>query len=248
MFALSHVYISTKVTGRKSDLLVFGSVLPDIATTSKGELARDEIHYSPMKFFNFVKSKHGDLLDLAIGVRLHSNVNKGADFYSDDTKTGYAKLEGKKINADVSRLLGVGEDKISLGAAHNFIEGAVDLNLIDSHPHLLSIYKHSVEHCDLQKITECLSEYLKKDKNLILKEVKHFIDFLSPEHLSSPELMTKGIAVPLIDLRLGKKVDFQETLEILKKAESLTKETYLDFLNKTVRQMRIDFSGLTFHS
>lgn len=244
MLPLSHTYVSIKVAERKSDLLVFGSTLPDIATTSKGELTREEIHYSPVKFLNFVKANQSDLLDLAIGVRLHSHVDKGADFYSDDTETGYAKLEGKKINTEAAKLLGVEEGEASLIAAHNFIEGAVDLNLVDSHPRLLLIYKHSLENCDLEKITACLSEYLKKDRKLVLKEIKHFINFLSPEHLSSPKALTESIVLPLIELRYDKKVDLLKALKVLNRAKSLTKESYLDFLNRAIKRMRVDFADL----
>ena len=104
MFALSHIYVSTKVLNRTSNLLVFGSISPDVAWFTKSHIGAKDIHGNPKKFFDFIKLNYPDLIDLAIGVRLHSNIDKGADYYSDDNKTGFAKIEGKKIQYDVSKL------------------------------------------------------------------------------------------------------------------------------------------------
>ena len=129
MFPLSHIYISTKVTGRSSPLLVIGSVLPDLATiSSEGYLIGEKIHNSPMEFFAFVDSKYNNLVSLAIGVVLHSQVGRGADFYSDDEKVGYAVAEGKKVTADVAKLLNMDEGETSY---LDFIKGVIENMKID---------------------------------------------------------------------------------------------------------------------
>lgn len=244
MFPLAHIYVSTEVTGKKSDLLVFGSILPDISVTSKNELGKDEIHYSPVRFLNFIELEYRDLYDLAVGVKLHSNINKGADFYSDDNSFGYAKTKGRQIKGEVVRFLGVSGEKKSLILAHSFIEATVDLNLKDSHPHLISIYEHSITNCNLQRITTCLSEYLNKDRKLIYAELRNLVKTLNPQHFSSSKTLVERLVIPLIELRFGKKATPKKAYDIINKAKSLTRRTYLDFLENTVKKMRISFPEL----
>lgn len=246
MFAISHTYISTKVTGRSSPLLVVGSILPDLATiSSEGDLIREKIHNSPMEFFTFVDSKYNNLVDLAIGVRLHSQVGRGADFYSDDEKVGYAIIEGGKVDANVAKLLNIEEGEISLVLAHNFIEAAVDLNLLESHPHLLAVYKQSIKQSNLQEMAFCLSGYLEKEEALIYGELKRFVDFVNPKHFLSAEAIVDGIFLPFIKLKFGKDVDREKTVAIVHKAKTITKNTYLGFLERVVENMKTDFADLT---
>ena len=197
-----------------------------------------------MEFFAFANSKYPDLIDLATGVRLHSQVGKGADFYSDDEKVGYAVVEGRKVNADVAKLLNIAEGKASLVLAHNFIEAAVDLNLLGSHPHLLMIYKQSIEQSNLQEIAFCLSAYLGKEKAFIYNELKKFVEFANPKHFSSAESVVDGIFLPFIKFKFGKEVDRDKTIAIVHKAKNITKSTYLGFLEKVVENMKADFADL----
>lgn len=244
MLPLSHTYVSTKVTGRKDSLLIFGSVLPDIATTSKGEVGRDKIHYSPKEFYEFVKAKFPGLLDLAVGVRLHSNVDKGADYYSDDTEIGFAKIEGEKITKDVGKLLEMDDEKINLVLAHNFIETGVDLNLRETCPEVFDLYARSLKEIDLKLVAVCLSEYLGLGKGLVLKELGNFVEFLSPDHFLSVGNAAKGAVLPLIELRFGKRVDLKEAERILTTAKEITKNNFLDYLDHAVEKMKIDFADL----
>ncbi len=244
MGPLSHIYVSTKVTGRNTPLLIFGSILPDIATTSRQEIGGDKIHYSPKEFYHFVQKRFPNLLDLAVGVRLHSNIDKGADYYSDEAGIGFAVIEGKKIAQDVKKLLRTEDERVGLGLAHNFIEEGVDLNLKDSHPEIFNTYSDSLNKLERPSIVNCLSEYLNLPKESIQKELQFFIDFLSPEHLSSVEQVVEGALIPLVELRFGKKVDSVLAKQILLMAKEITKDKYLDFLGNTVAKIKNDFAIL----
>jgi len=138
MFPLSHIFVSTVTTKRKDPLLVFGSVLPDVSWTSKSEIGRDQIHYAPRELYEYISKNKPELIDLALGVKLHSNVDKGADYYSDDTETGFAKVEGRKIEDDVARMLNEEKGERTLGTAHSFIEASVDILLNRAKPEILS--------------------------------------------------------------------------------------------------------------
>ena len=240
MLPLAHTYVSTKATGKTTPLLIFGSILPDIATVSSQHFDRDKIHNSPRELFEFIKSNYPDLLDLALGVRLHSQIDKGADFYTDDWDIGYAYLNGKNISNDVADMLGLPNGKISAVLAHNFIELAIDLHLYQNQIEIWNTYKRGLEEItkNFSEISQCLGSYLELDANIIIQELNGLIIFYSPDKFISKEsAITKG-TLPLIKLRLNKDVSKEKALAILNKALEITKSTYQQFLDNTVTEVR----------
>jgi hypothetical protein len=244
MFALSHIYVSTQVTGRKNKLLVFGSILPDISWSSKSEIGRDKIHYAPREFYNFVNSNFPEFKELALGVKLHSNIDKGADYYSDDEKIGFAKVEGKKIEKNVAELLGIEIGRETLQLSHSFIEASVDINLKEHSPYILDIYKNAMNEINLKEINVCLTEYLKLPEKVVFKELINFVNYLNPKNFISEKTLMKNIALPVIQARYNKEVDQEKVFKIFKKAKSITKNNFLNFLDNAVAQIKIDFADI----
>jgi hypothetical protein len=240
MLSLAHIYIATKVTKKKTPLFVFGSVLPDVSWTSESEIGRDQIHYAPQKIYGYITENYPDLLDLALGIRLHSGVDKGADYYSDDFETGFAFVEGRKIEKEIAQMLGEQENKSTLVLAHNFIETAADMDLNQEHPEILALYKESVENIDLVRISSCLGGYLDLDNRIVLDEINRFLDFLGPKTYSSSENLFKKLIL-LIKVRKGKEVDSVIAFEILRKAEKIMEDKYLHYLNNAVKNIKRDF-------
>lgn len=240
MLPLSHTYVSTKVTGKKGPLLVFGSVLPDMAWISLKGKAFEMIHHSPKDFYSFLVSRAPDLVDLAIGVRLHSNIDRGADFYSDDNKVGFAVVEGKKIQSEAGKLLKTDDVRLSLVLAHNFIEAGVDLNLLERYPEILNTYKFGLS-VDLDVVSGCVAEYLCLDMAIVREELGNFVESLSPMNLSSEKNMVNGVLLPIVKIIFKKQVDAGAAQEVLAKAKEITKNTAISFLDGAVREMRKDF-------
>lgn len=239
MGPITHLFISIKTTGKKDNLLLLGSVFPDINTTSLGKIDRLKIHDSPDLFYDFVKLNYPNLLNFALGYKLHSPVNQGADFYSDDEVSGYAKVEGKQISADVANLLNIPESHTSLVLAHNFIEFALDLHLLEDYPNLMPLYQSSLEKKYLDQLLPCLSEYLNLSENEINKEFLNFKKLLAPKNYLSQELIAKKIILPLIKLIFKKDVDYNETLKIMAKAFKITDTGYKKFLDKTIQKIKV---------
>lgn len=243
MLPLSHIYVSTKVTKRKSPLLVFGSVLPDVSWTSTNEIGRDQIHYAPKELYEYVVKNCSQLMDLALGVRLHSNIDRGADYYSDDLEIGFAKVEGRKIEDETANLLGEEKSEKSLVFAHNFIEASVDILLNESRPEILELYRKSVESIDLDEISLCLSKYLHLDKEVVSSEIGRFLNFVGPVAYVSKESLVDRMLV-LVKQRRGKDVDRDGTEKILQKAVELMRDKYQGYLDNTIENMQKDFSTL----
>jgi len=237
MFPLSHIYVSTKVTGRQSPLLIFGSVLPDIATTSRNSIGRDKIHYAPNEFRQFVNSIFPELSDLAIGVDLHSHINQGADFYSDNSEIGFAYIFGRKMVRDVMSLLGIDDEPKSLVLAHNLIEAGVDINLNTDHSEVLTLWRNSLKEMDIKKVISCLSSYLSLPADQLESEINFFVDFLGPDSLISVETIVDRIALPLVSMRYGKVIDRNQTISILNTARDLTASDYMKLLDNAVSEI-----------
>jgi len=243
MFVLSHLYVSRGVIGQTSDLLALGSVLPDISSLVPDKFSRGDIHESPGKIYDFIKSKYPNLVDLAIGINLHCLRSKGADYYSDDDKTGYARIEGRRIETEVARLLRIAKSHTSFILAHNFIEAGIDLNLLGSHPELITWYQKAIK-TDRRPIIDCLSEYSQKDSATVEKALQTFFSILSPDNLRSTENITKNIIGKLIEIRLRITVNENQSRSILEKAKAIVHPNYLTFLDNVVQKMKSDFTEL----
>jgi hypothetical protein len=242
MMPLSHVYVSTQVTGRKNPLLIFGSVLPDISFAPNAVIKRSELHDNPVKFLEFVKSHYPELSDLAVGVRLHSGIDKGADFYSDDAETGFALREGKKIIDEVALMLETEADTSALILSHNFIEAGVDLNLAKQDPDLVSQFLSVPEQLDISLISKCLGEYLHIEKNIIEEQLVKFIPFILG--VGETTKMADRIFSPLIQIRYNKTAPVAEISKIIDHSIELTSDSYSKWLQEAIVNMKNNFAGM----
>jgi len=246
MLPLAHTYISTRATEMETPLLILGSILPDIATTSRQQIDRERIHNNPNEFEAFVKEKYPQFSDLSLGVRLHSQANGGVDFYSDDLTVGYAKLEGAKISKDVADLLGIEKGDISLLIAHNFIEMAVDLHICQNQRDIWELYSKTLDlvKVDFNQIANCLADYLKADPTEMLKELGVLVNVLGPDKMVSIAAAVDKGAVPMLESRFNKKLDRTKIVEITTKALDITAPTYKDFLDNTVVLVKQNILGI----
>jgi len=245
MLPLSHTYVSTKATNRRTPLLILGSILPDIATTSEQQIGRDQIHNSPKEFANFIEQNYSNLSDLGLGVRLHSQIDGGADFYSDDTNVGYAVLEGAKISEDVASLLEIPDGNVSLVLAHNFIEMAVDLYLYQNQREVWNIYNSGIKDVKtkMPQVAKCISSYMNLDKSVVSNEISNMINFLHPNNFCSIKNAVEKIALPLIKLKFKKEVSIDKALKITEKSLDITKSTYLSYLDNAVIGVKTNILG-----
>jgi len=168
---------------------------------------------------------------------------RGADYYSDDKEIGFAYGEGAKIEPEVSRLLRGEGDKKSLVLAHNFVEAAVDLNLLDDSPEILRLYKNSIKKVDFESVSMCLANYLKLDKEIVQSEIKKFLNLIGPKAYASEKIMVGRITL-LISKRMGVEVDNNDVSRILKKTKELMKDKYQGYLTEAIEKISSDFAEL----
>lgn len=244
MLPLSHVYVSTQVTGRETPLLILGSVLPDVSWNPGSMITRDKIHDAPNEFYEYISTNKKHLLDLAIGVRLHTHIDKGADFYSDGLNyDGFAYIEGAKLEPDIVKMLGQ-SSIMSKVLSHNFIEAGIDLLLLENKPHLLEIYKKSVDNVNVEEIAEDLSNHLDLDPSIISSEINEFLEFFGPKAYTTEENFVTGSA-HLVNKRTAHETKHEEVATILNSSKEIMKNKYENLLNNAIEKMRVDFSEFT---
>lgn len=244
MFAISHSYIATKVLGRKSDLLIFGGVLPDIRMVVDDDSPLGEFHGMAREFYDFVIVKYPNLADLAMGVRLHCGEDRGADYYSDDWDEGYAVVNGREIQHEVGNLI-EDWDTDSLVLAHNLVEAALEIKIQQYDPEIGKIYAKALENCDMEMIAKCLADFLKMEPSEVSKNLEDLKNYFGLEHLSNVEHFAKDIFVPGINKRYKKEIKEPEKIvELITKSEKLIKDSYVEYFEDAIIQVRNNFKDL----
>lgn len=242
MFPISHTYIASKVLGRRSDLLVLGSMLPDIRVISRDNSPLDNLHRQPKEFFDFLQDEFSDFYDLGLGVRLHCAQDKGADYYSDDREVGYALKEGRKILPDVGELIN-DYDKNGLVLAHNFIEAALDLK-INNRDGIGKYYGEALETIDYKDIARVLAKYFQMSGVEVCDELIKFVSHFSVKNLSSPQGFATTFLPPMRKRYHVEDVDIQAVEKLIIKSEDLIDSSYEDYFTNTIDCMKQDWRYL----
>jgi hypothetical protein len=240
MLPLVHIYTATKVAKKKTPLLVIGSVLPDMVWIDRKSFPPEKLHDNIDEFYIYIKENHTEMLDLALGMKLHSN-KVGADYYSHVYKGGYSYTKGKPLIPELTKLVRSNDEKKISDLSHNFIEAALDVNMLKIEPSILNLYKSSVDKIKLDEISQTISEYIKIDYKKVYRTAQMLFDVVRPQNLASDELIAKEILPKMIRLSFGKDVETEELLRIIRKALLITENDYEDLFEEMISGMRKDF-------
>lgn len=242
MCPLTHIYIATKVSERENPLLVIGSVLPDFVWMSR-RLPSDKLHDNPIDFYEFIKFRDNEMLDLALGMLLHSNA-KGADYYSHFHEGGYAMTKGKNLIKDLVNLFNFKDEKLNLYKAHNFIEAALDIHLLKNNKYLPNLYKEDLRSIDIEKIARLIHEFTNFDIKLIKKDLALFFKIFGPDSVSSEKAFVSNFFPPILEIAFRQKASNAEIQHILTKAKKLTEGDWEELIDMIILRMKKDFAGL----
>lgn len=233
MFHHTHAYIASKLYKSENDLLLVGSILPDIAVTKiiawEGGLHGTE---SVQSFFKFIQNKYPQFLDLYKGILAHNILD---DFtHKDYGATGYAYQNNKELVKLVSKYYAL-DDASARGKAHNYIESGVDILLLQENPSIQLKLKKALRSIDQRELAELLSEYFASDKNEVINAISFFFDLFTKynfEKLDNWAEFWRDLA-QLLSL---KKIEEKERKSLLDMSVEVTKNTYEDFLNYALSQ------------
>lgn len=178
MFHHAHSYIAARLYSEEPLVLV-GSMLPDIAVTKiipwqEGGLHGEEAN---KKFRKYIEEKYPEYIDLANGINAH-NILDDTSHLEYHGEPGYAFQNNKKITELISEAYELPEDNAK-GKAHNYIESAVDIMLLNKIPEVQTKLRLAVNQIDRNKLAEVLAEYFTLEVEDVLKAINQFLDLFT---------------------------------------------------------------------
>lgn len=126
--------------------------------------------------------------------------------------------------------------------AHNFIEGGLDLNLVQHQPEILALYRSAIKISYSFEIIKCLAGYFAVPAETVSWALHQLNRMIGSANFSSLSVLARDTVVPLIKIRLKKEVDVTATQALLAKGVAITADSYLGFLDRVVDDMRRDFA------
>lgn len=230
MFAQAHVYFANEITKSKDPNLLFASIFPDVAWISRGKIDRNKIH-SEYAYSLKLDSKFSPIVE---GLRYHLAL----DHFTHDYKGGYAFKSASEIDVEVADLLKIEKGRDSLLMAHNYIEAALELCLVDKFPQVLDLYRDMMSKADKKLFIEYSSKYLDVTEKVADKVISSYIKEVSPQRMSSFKGLSEYMLPNLVGLKFSKEVDIEKSRKILKKAVEIITPTYIDFLNHAINSTK----------
>ena len=234
MFHYTHSYIAARLYKSQSDLLLVGSIIPDLAVMGiikwQGGLHGGE---AVKNFSQFIQG-HPDYLDLYRGVLAHNILD---DFTHIDYKgeIGYAFQNNQELADLIGKYYELNDDKWSIGKAHNFIESAVDILLLNEDPTAQDKLKKAIKTVNRKKLSELFSDYFNIDKSEFLESISQFFDLFTKYDFTKEENWVL-FWEDLEKLMSLKDIGSQKRKELLDKSISIVKNTYKDFLNYSLAE------------
>jgi hypothetical protein len=230
MFHHAHAYVATKIYQADDQLLILGSFLPDLAVMGiikwEGGLHGKE---SSADFAKFIL-EYPAYVSLFKGVLAH-NVLDDLSHLEYHTKPGYAFQNTQELAELVMKFYGLDEEGAK-AKAHNFIEMAVDIKLLQDHPEIQSLIKKSIKEPDREELSKLLGTYFKIDAIQFETTLSEYWTLFTKYDFSKAEnwALFWGDLEPLLSL---KNIGNEKRKELLEVALSIVKNTYQDFLAYT---------------
>lgn len=191
MKLLGHAWVAINayLQGNKK-LLILGSILPEIMYYTKDHpFEFQEIHEGGDKVYRYLRDRSPEFADLGIGMLAHS-VKAGADKYNFDGSLmllGYDGDEVDKLRSKLSEVLGITYDTAKI-RAHNILELAIDLKIIQEHPDFVRDFNEAVADINVrEKIVEILSNCFQKPREAVSKRVNELLDKVKPVYFNTAE-------------------------------------------------------------
>ena len=137
MFPIVHHYADTLLNPATDALMIYGGLFPDLA--SSAGLTRNFAHACGPAFYAWAKKNAPEALPMARAVLCHGTVPPGLDHYADESwgegPKGWCFQRGARYMEGVRRATPLAENYI-LWKAHNFIEMALEMDVLARHPGL----------------------------------------------------------------------------------------------------------------
>lgn len=233
MFHNTHTYFASKLCKSHDNLLLLGSILPDIAVTGiikwEGGLHGQE---SLDNLSRFIKRRPA-YLNLYKGIHTHNIID---DFAHTNYigGTGYAYQNNEELVKLVAEYYDL-DKKGAQGKAHNYIESGVDILLLQEYPHIPNQIKRAIQRTDEKELSRFLGSYFNIDKNRFLDALLQFFDQFTKYDLTKEDNWNL-LWADLENLLSLKNIGNQKRKQLIQKSITVVKNTYHDFLKYSLEE------------
>lgn len=157
MYPHTHIYLTKLITGSSNELLLLGSVIPDLIQEGLMPQGFDRQVVELMRFF---KEKEPKFIPLCLGMTLHE-FPIGIDRFvhsSYNGGPGYAFQFNNELFSLAKSTFNCDDQKASL-AAHFAVEKAVEIKVLSEHPDLLKELNKVMNLSVLSELFSLLAEF-----------------------------------------------------------------------------------------
>jgi len=239
MYASSHVYCTTQITGSKDLNLVFGSLFPDFL--QMGSLPRGfEQRVDELR--DFLQKKYSDLEPIAIGMCLHEYPIGVDRFIHQSYKgsEGYAFQFVKELKADAEKIFP--EPKLIPLMTHFLVENAIEHKIATEHPDSTRLLRSCFEGINRQQIVQALASFYNVSEDALNKEYAAYQHSALDFDCTSYEAQGKLWAEQAKNI-FNWEIDSQTIAQLIEKTQKLIDPTVDELLQYCIAKCREDFTS-----
>lgn len=237
MKILGHAYIATHAVDGNNQLLIIGSLLPEMLPYIPNDIFDyKELHEGGRKLLEYLEAHYPEKQDLALGLLSHG-VELGADKFSRASEE-FVAPKRESLLKKISQAEGV-SSKIAESRLHNYVGLGIDWLLVQGEPELIRNVQETLKEIDTEEISHLLAEAFGKNEAKIRVMVKTLFESIYHwEDLTSVEGLARIWARQAAGLTEGDRVDVPQVSEIIKECGDLLEGEWRSFLESTNMKVR----------
>ena len=232
MFPFTHIWFSEKVLGYSNNMAVLGSIFPDACVSNK--LSYEATHKTGWDIFDYFYKEKPELIDFIKSGITHTVSPEGLDFYGDESYNGadgYCFRKAAEIVEEVIDACNIPEE-YGLWKAHNFIEMAVELNILNNNYGLKEQLQNALEDSGLISVVEfSLEKYYNMNSKSLKNCFRRFENFVYKGNVNS-RILSINYDHHMKD-KHGINIDIDKSSKIIDKAKAIISEDFIDFIEIT---------------
>lgn len=217
MFTMTHMYFSYEFL-ETSHAVTLGAMFPDTFIFSP--LTYQQTHSNAKELVEFCKARYPEYVPFAQSVLLHETLDYFGDKNWEGSGVGYCFINGKDLVSDIMRVYGTQDESFAVFKAHNFIEMAIQVLLVDAYPELPELFKQAIDDKELiEGLAVMLSEYYGCDSDAIQRSLLRFPTVVEYEDPSPKNMIAKSNLQTLIKNK--KTIDTEEGIMLINQAKEI---------------------------
>jgi len=229
MKILGHAYIATRAVDGNIELLIIGSLLPEMLPYVPNNIFDyEEFHEGGKKLLKYLEGYYPEKRDLALGLLSHGT-ELGADKFSQASEKLVVSKKAS-LSKKISRTHQV-DLRAAEGRLHNYVGLGIDWLLIQNEPGLIKQVQETLKTINIEEISYLLAKAFGKNEAKVRTMVEIlFRDIYRWEDLTTAEGLARTWGRQVSRLPERDKVDVVEASEIIKECAELLEGEWRSFL------------------